>query len=265
MGETGPSQKKQFQKTTLGDPSIFADFAEDDERDLFASDVGEEDEEHGLQTDHCSRAEEDLEEKQNSAPGSSDIAQSTAESILDRDYGIHVERKVTDCTIQDSLNAERERMVAIADNELDAMESKATAVLEDEDFLNVGEEANFLVGNEDIQSNCETRSRTESLTSYKRKEGNFDNQEVTIDDKNSKIDNKNKPDFMALVKECLKGKGNYPKEEESDEETSLIKPCIEKEDEEGEVQFLGPEVQNLNNQGKGQGPRGKFAFLYFVL
>ena len=265
VGENGPSQKKQFHNTTLDDPSVFADFAEDDERDLFASDVGEEDEEHNLQGDHCSLAEEDLEENLGSAPGSCDGPQNVTQGKLDGDHRTHVERKAADCTIQDSLNAERERMVAAAGSELDAMGSIGTTVRENNDFLNVGEEANFLFGNENIQSSCVAKSRTESITPYKHREGNFGDQEITTYNENSKMDSKNKPDFMALVKEYVKGKGSYPQDDESDEETSFIKPCIEEGGEKGEVQFPGPEVQNSKNQGKEQGRQDKFAFLHFDL
>ena len=243
-------QRNEFHNSTLANPDSFANYAEDDERDLFASDVEEEE---------CMQAEDFIQTKENlqDVKDARDTALSTDESTLCLKGGMKDEvqdnstgEKAKYYGTQDIRTADEANIAAITDFK----DSKVLAINMDIK-QDVSERACLTIDGKHAPVQVE-RSTDSNATIYENNKSISITQGTKEDGENIEMDNKTVPDFMTLVKEYVNGKGNYRKEDESDEESSPMRPCFERREAEFEAQSSCSEVQdsvNTKNQIEKQG------------
>ena len=252
-------QKNELHNSALANPDsspnyanyLLNNYAEEGERDLFASDVEEDCTQAG---DFIQNKDspQDMKDARDTALSTNDgtrfLKEGTQDNVQDNSIGDQAE----DCATHDTRTPGEAIVVAIADGKDSKDLARSVDIKQD-----VAERACLTIDNTHVQSNMQVEMSTESnATRYEHKKDSSETQETKKDGINIKGGNKIVPDFMTLVKECVKGKGNYRNEDESDEESSPMRPCFERRGAECEAQSSSSDGQdsvNTKNQIENQG------------
>ena len=183
--------------------------------------------------------------------------------MLDRDQAICSVEQSKHHTSEDTRIGGGVVDVQIGGIALEAKSSKDGSKSENKD-KDIGENPHLTVKTTCIESNVQGESLVNSVVTYEHAEDTLDKQETIIDDENLKMKKKTVPDFMDLVKECVKRKGEYPDEDESDEDSLLMRPCFEGKNEEIQAQSSSSDVQNSVSEKNQRNEKGSIIYFLFL-
>ena len=264
--KTRPSynQNNGFCRPNLASPDSYTNYQEDDERDLFASD-GEEDDLQGIED---MRSDHDLHDAKVVIDDTQSDIGNTQNAKIDtkhaEDHTHVVEFDLMESATSDNIavkdirdaeegidNAERSRHDDVQGMR-DASQDILNAYCLDRGSQNAEDSYNAKSGLE-IEDDMPDDEGMDLGVDDKHKERTYYSQESGNGEERSKTNGRNVPNFMALVKEFAKGEENLPREDDSDEEQTLLKPCFERATEKTDEPTASYEAQNSRNQGDKQG------------